>query len=378
MERLLEIDPTLADPHNGLAYAYSWRDDNDRAIAEIEKYLILLPGVANGYDSAMEIYIHAGRFDKVREVCQKLERSDPANLLSTYLGYVDLFEGSGEEARGVFHRVLGNDRTAEWDLRVNDGCSYVHEGRFKEALVEFRKMVDFAQNTKNTKREVRARFFVGKMLLAQGSYSAALNEFSTAENLSVPIYEQSFNPIPIMAEYLIGVTLITKGDFVEAQNLATKFHSLVHKNRYSFLFENYYQLLIAELQLARGDGRSARASLEKVSMLVQTHFPRCSALIAATDALNGEAETAIRVYKSSMNKIHTRNNYSGGDYFYYFLGRSKVYYNVAKLYEQKGDKTQALEYYSKALAQWKNADKDLPELIDAKTRVGKLTGKAAL
>ncbi|MBI3006071.1 MAG: tetratricopeptide repeat-containing protein [Ignavibacteriales bacterium] len=54
----------------------------------------------------------------------------------------------------------------------------------------------------------------------------------------------------------------------------------------------------------------------------------------------------------------------------------KSLYSLGKIYEKKGDKKLAMENYEKFLTLWKEADKDLPELIDAKARLAKLKGIA--
>jgi tetratricopeptide (TPR) repeat protein len=46
----------------------------------------------------------------------------------------------------------------------------------------------------------------------------------------------------------------------------------------------------------------------------------------------------------------------------------KSFYLLGKNYEQIGDHEKALINYAKFLDMWKNADQDLPELIDAKKR----------
>jgi len=45
---------------------------------------------------------------------------------------------------------------------------------------------------------------------------------------------------------------------------------------------------------------------------------------------------------------------------------------LGKIYEKKGDTQLALKNYEKFLDLWKDADKDLPDLIDAKERLAKL------
>jgi len=45
---------------------------------------------------------------------------------------------------------------------------------------------------------------------------------------------------------------------------------------------------------------------------------------------------------------------------------------LGKAYEKKGDTQLAIQNYEKFLDLWKDADKDLPDLIDAKKRLAKL------
>jgi tetratricopeptide (TPR) repeat protein len=45
---------------------------------------------------------------------------------------------------------------------------------------------------------------------------------------------------------------------------------------------------------------------------------------------------------------------------------------LAKIYEKKGDTLPAIENYEKFLDLWKDADEDLPDLIEAKERLAKL------
>ena len=50
----------------------------------------------------------------------------------------------------------------------------------------------------------------------------------------------------------------------------------------------------------------------------------------------------------------------------------KSIYLLGKIYEEKGDRSQAIKNYQEFLKMWKNADEDLPKLIDAKERLSKL------
>ena len=61
---------------------------------------------------------------------------------------------------------------------------------------------------------------------------------------------------------------------------------------------------------------------------------------------------------------------------YYSRHHSFIYpqsfHLLGKIYEKKGDTQLAIEKYEKFLDLWKDADKDLSDLIDAKKRLAKL------
>ena len=48
---------------------------------------------------------------------------------------------------------------------------------------------------------------------------------------------------------------------------------------------------------------------------------------------------------------------------------ARSFYNLGLMAEQQGDKTRARAQFQKFLELWKNADKGLPEIADAKKRM---------
>jgi len=53
----------------------------------------------------------------------------------------------------------------------------------------------------------------------------------------------------------------------------------------------------------------------------------------------------------------------------------KYHYYVARLYQEKDKKESAVKHLNQFLKIWKNADDDIPELIDARKRLEELTNQ---
>jgi len=51
-----------------------------------------------------------------------------------------------------------------------------------------------------------------------------------------------------------------------------------------------------------------------------------------------------------------------------------AHYELGKLYEQKGELEEAVNYYKRFLDIWKDADPDLADFADAKKRLAQLKG----
>jgi len=372
LERTLEIDPTYANAYNQLAYSYSWLHDHQKAISTIKKYLALQPDVVNPYDSAWELYMRAGHYDDAFRICEDaLKKNTKWYRFYRYQGYIHLFKGEEEEAHEKILRVRTLDSAREAYYAQQIGYLFLHEGRYNEALNEFQNAVKIAQREQNVKTEMYARFNLGKMFTELGQYSRALAEFSHAEKLSTQVYDQSFNPIPIIVNYLAGITMVKKRDYSGARAYAEKIDKLIQSKTYDDLYKDFYNLLLGELNVAQGNGQTAMDALTQVSVITEGFSPRYHILNAVSHAGRGEGEKAISAYLKFYNAVDTRA-YGMGDFFYYFLERSKVDYHIARLYEKQGKNKKAVEQYKKFLDIRKNADPGIPEVEDAKERLAGL------
>jgi tetratricopeptide (TPR) repeat protein/predicted Ser/Thr protein kinase len=370
----VKADPAHAGAYNQLAYAYAFKNEADKAIAAVKKYMALDPDVENAYDSACEVYIQLGQYGAARDLCEKALQMHPEwTRFYEYLGYSYLFEGDGDKARENIRRLAAADSSRKaWTAKIV-GCSYVFEAQYRNALAEFQRALALALRSGQDLEALRGYFDLSKLYAAQGNYTAALQTISDAKQFSAKVYPGAFNPVPIWAEYLAGRVNVRKGELSAAESKAAKMMQMIEGDKYDGFLE-FSHLLQAEVHVARGKGEAAQKALNKAPGL-RNYFPRAHVLLADTHRLLNDVESAITEYLTFDDAIALRNYIQGGDYFDYFDERSKVNFHLAKLYEKKGEPSKAIEYYSKALEQWKHADEDLPELIEAKTRLARLSGK---
>jgi tetratricopeptide (TPR) repeat protein len=311
-----------------------------------------------------------GRFDEAYRICEEALNKNP-DWYSYHrkAAHTDLLRGRNEEVLEKLSLVRTQDSDSS---RRFTGYAYLYLGRNQEALAELRKAAERARNDGNQERKLLAHLDLGKMLAFQGDYSNALEELAEALRTSNEIYQPSFNPVLPMTDYIAGWAMVEKGDLDEALVRAESIKRYVEQEGYESLYMDYDKMLTAKIHLARGDGRAAKEELDEISVL-STFYPHYHTLLAETHALIGNVPEALSIYENDIfGNILIYRYVNGGDPFYYFLAGSRVNYRLGQLHVQQGNTSQAIEYFEKALEQWKDADEDLPELLDARRRLARL------
>ena len=370
---MLELDPAYANAQNILAYILTINDRYVEAIVAAKKYIDLQPDVLNTYDTAWEIYMMAGELDSAMAICEEaLKVNSNWRNFHRYAGYVHLFQGDGEVARARLRQAA--DKNPDDDALVlrNAGYFDLYEGRYNEALKALQKAVQAARAAKDSSQARDAMIHTGKMLTVMKRFDKALTAFEEARKFSKNLYQTKVTPVDVMAKYSAGVIYLRKGDYQKAQTQVEIIRAMVDKNRLDELFLDYAYLLQAEIHLVNGDAQSALEFAERVGVYSQ-NWPRLPQIKAWALSQAERTEAAANVLRKAKNNLVSRNpSQSGGDYFDYFYLRSQANYLFGRFYEQGGDIPRAIEYYTKAVEQWKNADASHVELMDAKTRLMKL------
>jgi eukaryotic-like serine/threonine-protein kinase len=86
----------------------------------------------------------------------------------------------------------------------------------------------------------------------------------------------------------------------------------------------------------------------------------------------GQADSALAVYERYVGTPYTYRIFPDA------IWLARTYYRLGELFESRGERGKAAEYYAKFIRLWKNADPELrPKVLDAKSRLKALTGEHA-
>ncbi|HEX9895514.1 MAG TPA: tetratricopeptide repeat protein, partial [Gemmatimonadales bacterium] len=128
----------------------------------------------------------------------------------------------------------------------------------------------------------------------------------------------------------------------------------------------------AEGMMALSDGRHAEA-IERLRSAARRWGCRMCAQVPIGQAFDrlGQADSALAAYEEYASRQ-----------MYWNMGQevdlAPTYVRLGELYEARGDRARALEYYGKFIDMWKNADAELqPRVAEIRRRVGELAREPA-
>lgn len=374
--KALELDPNYGYAINGLAYTYAEMEYFEKAIENFKRYASISPGDANPFDSMGDLYFQMGKFDEAIAKYKEALEVKP-DFFKTYwkIGYIYALKENYTEA------MKWNDRFIA-TVPLSSGIASGHAwkgiydywlGRLEQTFVDLHKAADLWK---------AAEFEAGKTTVdwckAWIYYEMGELEHGSRCMKTWFDFNLGYNPhyIPFhIAEYnfYLGLIELKKRQVDSTKSRLTEIKSLIpdvdpaRKNRVSF----FYNLLYGELLLAEDSlGKAIDVSHQKVSPLeipdmstwsmANYNVPFLKDVLARAYQQKGELDKAIAEYERLITfdpKSKER-----------FLVHPRYHYRLAKLYEEKGWSGKAIGQYERFLDIWKNADKDLPELVDAKAR----------
>lgn len=137
----IQLDPTLAEPHLGLADIYLTEAKTAEAVAEIETFMKMRPDDEQGKRLAYSAYLRAGQVDKAKKISAELgdARLNAGLAIDTYnQGATASQKGDWATALAKFNEAAALDPTL---AEVHSGMAsvYYNQAKFAEALAAAEK-----------------------------------------------------------------------------------------------------------------------------------------------------------------------------------------------------------------------------------------------
>jgi tetratricopeptide (TPR) repeat protein len=323
-----------------LIAAYVCGGKFDAALAEAEKNALSHPGDEYIQTGWGDVRLFKGDLDGAAEIY----RRNP--LLQSYVGrsnliVLDLVRGRFEDAVTVARRNLaeaGQDKRTLLVAYVDLSAAIEKSGRYEEAagvweaylrlLAEWRASADEDTPPDLPSGRRRELFIKGRLLALRGleeEAAAAARELDALAEMSVDRSDRRY------AEYLRGLIAFRDRDPRKAAGLFGRARARL---RYEAKWEDSFDHALFYDGLARalfesGDLRGAEREYEGITCL-------------------------------------TYGRLSHGDIY------AKAFYMLGRIAEKRRDRVRARENYGRFLELWADADRGLPEVEDARTRMAAL------
>jgi len=280
----------------------------------------------------------------------------------------------------------------EWLSVWAAGQTYLLKNEFEEAEAESSKLLDASRPLSNRGEGYR---MLADSFVYQGKYRDAVN--TTDHAIEIALKEGNRRDLAFNYAKKAYCLLIGHNDTRKARQALDEAIELNAGTALAYQLAFYCYLTMGEYEKASPIVTSHLAALGPVGDVVVSGYAHRA---------NGEYEAAITDFRTVAERGFAVNRilagyqlalcyFETGQYekaieavskmqkLYAFGGRANQYraavyprsaYLLGKIYEHKQDKKLAVENYLTFLDLWKNADRDLPELIDAESRLASLRG----
>jgi len=224
------------------------------------------------------------------------------------------------------------DKEKERDAYGGLANALYKAGRYEDAYQAFCQYLRLSAECRKSTGESGLPYLPSQQkadLGNKGAFQALMKSFDearkTAEELK-SLIEKGINTKELWQyEDILGLIELGKKNYRQAADLFSRVCGRLDFEGYTYSFDD-----LARALYESGDLDKARKEYEKITLL-------------------------------------TLGRYDDGDIY------AKAFYMLGKIAEQQGDKAKARENYQKFLDLWKDADPGLPEVADAKARLGVLS-----
>jgi len=259
--------------------------------------------------------------------------------------------------KGDFYRAEQEYKTfgeSTGQRRMGLAGVFLSKGKYEEALNQLESKPAFAE----------AAAYVN---MITGNYIKALDGFSEILEKSTDDWRYE-NQIHI--RYLIGLNHVLAKDLDAAQQSADDLKAFIESGLRQRA-KRYYYHLMGKIELENGNISTAIDFFIQAVNLTPSpidpglyYHPMFFSSLGQAYFQDGDLDRAQAEYEKIQSL--TLHRMQAGDYY------AKSYYWLGKIFQQKGERSRAVENYETFLDLWKDADSNIFELEDARSQLSSL------
>jgi tetratricopeptide (TPR) repeat protein len=357
-------------PYMGIVSSYEAKGMYNKAAEILESYL---HDISEHHSIRWQLafqYLCQGKYNHAFDEARKL---DPWN--SDIKGYIYHCSDELDKAEREYLNMLDSRITRDVaSARRLLGSLYLFQGRYEEAEKQFSQGISFVNTVGELSWKHEIHSELAYLYLVIGDHDRAFEECSTA--LKCALDDKSIRR-QIESLHLMGLIYVDMKSLDEAQRTADELRDLI-ENWLNRKLMRYYYHLIGRIELEKKNFSTALGNFKNAITLLpfqhyEWHFrlPMAHSLFLESLAFayykSGDFESAKEESEKIMNL--TIGKLWHGDIF------TNSYYMLARVFEQMGQRENAITHYDKFLALSKNADPGILEVDDAKKRLVVLKGQ---
>jgi eukaryotic-like serine/threonine-protein kinase len=350
LELCLQTYPRDQDARHNLGYRYSLIGQHEKAIEEYSEALRLNPSLGITRTNLSLSFMRLNRFAEAKVMGEQvIEQKFDSVSVHRYLYHLAFIRGDTAAMRQQVD--WASARPVEYDHLNWQAGATAFSGQWQKAREFSNRAAELAQQ-RNLQEEA------GNSVSSNAEWAAVLGH---CQQSRAEIARVAALPRTTLSFFRAGMALALCGDAAQAQAQNDEAVRRYPKN--TLANEAYLPLVRAELEIQRGNRTQGIQMLQAVSRYENVTF-------YYSNYLRGQAYLGERNSAEAAREFQTILDHRGWSPFSPLYPLAQL--GLARAAVLQGDTAKARKEYQDFLALWKDADADLPILIEAKKEYEKL------
>jgi serine/threonine-protein kinase len=362
-ETYVDRYPDDLNERYNLGTTYMRADRHEDAIRTLRQVVEIDSTVVDAYINLATTYSRMGTYAEALSYYRRAFALRPEYRLSSSLnhefGNAYLRLGQLDSAEATFTLLLSGSAAVQAQGHRSLGLLRMYQGRYAEGRSHFEQAIARNRITRAPVSEFRNRLYLVAIDASTGRARDLRSDLRDAGTIADTVF---LGPAWL---YRLAAWYAGLDDTVAL----TRLLALIKERAAQGSTDDQGAVAGTEalFEMTRGQYAHAIELLERASLISSTARDECRPVLARAYRLSGDPERAASTY---LEVVATKRALGWEPQEAWIL----AYYELGKLYQERGDTTKAVEFYRRFLDIWKDGDVDLTAFTDARNRLRALTG----